>query len=359
MKYALLIDSENTQASMDDVFQELSKYGDTPIRYLIGDFTTNKSKAWVDVCRKHAITCVQTINFSNRKNSLDISLVIEGMKLLYEKSFLDGVVIVATDSDYTPLAREWRNAGKDVIGIGRKNSTESYRASCTTFIYEENICDNIPTVNTSAAVLDKANNESITSIDKIKELMDSILDDNNGKQLVSIIVSAIRKVYSDFDVRNYKYQKAIDFFKSEFNHVELVKEDARTYSLQYKAVDSVNHEALEAKPSVVEAKEEPKKKPAKKQTKKKQPTKTTGAKLDAEMKKTIIDIFKSLKKKEVKVNDLAQALTNKQIKCKALGFKKFTDMISSISDFEIINDNVSLKKKTVKVTVTEIDDEEL
>ena len=77
------------------------------------------------------------------------------------------------------------------------------------------------------------------------------------------------------------------------------------------------------------------------------------------MKKTIIDIFKSLKKKEVKVNDLAQALTNKQIKCKALGFKKFTDMISSISDFEIINDNVSLKKKTVKVTVTEIDDEEL
>ena len=42
MKYALLIDSENAKPQLDEIFQEISKYGDTPIRYLIGDFTDEK-----------------------------------------------------------------------------------------------------------------------------------------------------------------------------------------------------------------------------------------------------------------------------------------------------------------------------
>jgi len=120
MKYALLIDSENAQPRMDEIFQELSKYGDTPIRYLVGNFTTPQVSSWLSVCQKNAITCIQTMNFTKGKNSLDISLVIEGMKILYEKSFIDGIIIIASDSDYTPLARVWRNAGKEVIGIGKK-----------------------------------------------------------------------------------------------------------------------------------------------------------------------------------------------------------------------------------------------
>ena len=94
MKYALLIDSENAKPALDEIFQEISKYGDTPIRLLIGDFTTFQTKPWISLCQKHAISCVQTMNFTNGKNSLDISLVIEGMKILYEKPYIDGIIIV-------------------------------------------------------------------------------------------------------------------------------------------------------------------------------------------------------------------------------------------------------------------------
>ncbi len=89
MKYAMLIDSENAKPQLDEIFQEISKYGETPIRYLIGDFTTFQAKSWVPLCQKYAISCIQTMNFTSGKNSLDISLVIEGMKILYEKEYID------------------------------------------------------------------------------------------------------------------------------------------------------------------------------------------------------------------------------------------------------------------------------
>ena len=209
MKYALLIDSENAEPRMDEVFQELTKLGDTPIRYLIGNFTQiPQSHPWLKIAQKHAITCVQTMNFTKGKNSLDISLVIEGMKVLYEKSFIDGVIIVASDSDYTPLAREWRNAGKEVIGIGRKLTPESYRASCTKFIYSENIFSKKERI--------EEDDTEIVSIEKLYEIIEAVLNENNGMAQLSVIVESIRKAYTDFDVRNYGYEKARDFFQASF-----------------------------------------------------------------------------------------------------------------------------------------------
>ena len=255
MKYALLIDSENAEPRMDEVFWELTKLGDTPIRYLIGNFTQiPQTHPWLKIAQKHAITCVQTMNFTKGKNSLDISLVIEGMKVLYEKTFIDGVIIVASDSDYTPLAREWRNAGKEVIGIGRKLTPESYRASCTKFIYSENIYN-------KKTIEEEDNGTEIVSIEKIYEIIEAVLNENNGMAQLSVIVESIRKAYTDFDVRNYGYQKARDFFQASFkNKLKLTEEKKNSYFLSFR--DKLDEEVR----IVVPLKEE--KKAIKKETKK-------------------------------------------------------------------------------------------
>lgn len=255
MKYALLIDSENAEPRMDEVFQELTKLGDTPIRYLIGNFTQiPQTHPWLKIAQKHAITCVQTMNFTKGKNSLDISLVIEGMKVLYEKTFIDGVIIVASDSDYTPLAREWRNAGKEVIGIGRMLTPESYRASCTKFIYSENIYN-------KKTIEEEDNGTEIVSIEKIYEIIEAVLNENNGMAQLSVIVESIRKAYTDFDVRNYGYQKARDFFQASFqNKLKLTEEKKNSYFLSFR--DKLDEEVR----IVIPLKEE--KKAIKKETKK-------------------------------------------------------------------------------------------
>ena len=246
MKYALLIDSENAKPALDEIFQEISKYGDTPIRLLIGDFTTFQTKPWISLCQKHAISCVQTMNFTNGKNSLDISLVIEGMKILYEKPYIDGIIIVASDSDYTPLCREWRSMGKEVIGIGKSNSPESYRASCTKFIYIENL-------------FTKTNETKSNSLplDKVKKFTHQVLDANNGRCQISLVCESLIKTYPDFDVRSYGYNKSIDFFKNEFKELDITEGIKNTYFLA-------------VKDSKVEPKAEPKKKQPKPELKKKQ-----------------------------------------------------------------------------------------
>ena len=252
MKYALLIDSENAKPALDEIFQEISKYGDTPIRLLIGDFTTFQTKPWISLCQKHAISCVQTMNFTNGKNSLDISLVIEGMKILYEKPYIDGIIIVASDSDYTPLCREWRSMGKEVIGIGKSNSPESYRASCTKFIYIENLFTKTSEKKSSSLPLEK-----------VKKFTLQVLDANNGRCQMSLVCESLIKTYPDFDVRSYGYNKSIDFFKNEFKELDISEGIKNTYFLA-------------VKDSKVEPKAEPKKKQPKPELKKKQekPAKT-------------------------------------------------------------------------------------
>ncbi|MBR6288519.1 MAG: NYN domain-containing protein [Acholeplasmatales bacterium] len=254
MKYALLIDSENAKPALDEIFQEISKYGDTPIRLLIGDFTTFQTKPWISLCQKHAISCVQTMNFTNGKNSLDISLVIEGMKILYEKPYIDGIIIVASDSDYTPLCREWRSMGKEVIGIGKSNSPESYRASCTKFIYIENLFTKTSEKKSSSLPLEK-----------VKKFTLQVLDANNGRCQMSLVCESLIKTYPDFDVRSYGYNKSIDFFKNEFKELDISEGIKNTYFL---AVRDSNVKPTKPQPKV-EAKNEPKKKKAKASTKKK------------------------------------------------------------------------------------------
>lgn len=268
MKYALLIDSENAQPRMNEIFQELSKYGDTPIRYLVGNFTQPQVSSWLEICQKNAITCIQTMNFTKGKNSLDISLVIEGMKILYEKSFIDGIIIIASDSDYTPLARVWRNAGKEVIGIGRKDTPESYRSSCTTFIFTENIFNN------NEAQEDVASD--FTPLSKIFEVAESVLNSLEGVCQLSRVVEAIRKVYPDFDVRNYGYKKPLDLFKNECPTIEVTEEIKNNFVLSL--IDKKEKPKVEA----------PKKKKTKKTTKKASNSKTKKPKNTTQVKEVII-----------------------------------------------------------------------
>ncbi|MGM9968761.1 MAG: NYN domain-containing protein [Anaeroplasma sp.] len=346
-KYAVLIDSENAQYDkMNEIFQELTLYGDTPIRYLVGDFTNSHISHWIEVCKKHAITCIQTINFTKGKNSLDISLVIEGMKILYEKTFIDGIVIVASDSDYTSLAREWRNAGKKVIGIGEEKTPESFRSSCNNFIFLENIIKKI-----DSDVSSETSNETQISLTDIKGIAELCLNNNNGKELLSRVVETIKKAYSSFDYRSYGYRNAKDFFSKSFDNFVIVpySNSKTTFCLAFKDVVDIE-EAKEIKNMTV------KKKNVK--LNKKDETKSKKENFTPEIKNKIVEIFKSLNVKSISINEFANVLNKKNIKCRDCGYKKFKDMILNVEEL-IVEDNFVFLKNNfsgVKISIEEVED---
>ena len=47
------------------------------------------------------------------------------------------------------------------------------------------------------------------------------MDNSNGRVQISVIIDAIKKAYPDFDVRTYGYKKAPDFFKGEFDFLNV------------------------------------------------------------------------------------------------------------------------------------------
>ena len=67
-----------------------------------------------------------------------MALVIDTLDLLH-KEIYDAFVIVASDSDYTPLAIRLHESGVYVMGVGEKKTPSAFRNACDEFLFLENM----------------------------------------------------------------------------------------------------------------------------------------------------------------------------------------------------------------------------
>ena len=74
------------------------------------------------------------------KNSADIRLCVDAMDMSYSKEHIDTFVIVSGDSDFSPLVSKLKENGKQVIGIGMRDSTSNLLSdNCDEFIFYEDL----------------------------------------------------------------------------------------------------------------------------------------------------------------------------------------------------------------------------
>ncbi|MBO6210336.1 MAG: NYN domain-containing protein [Schwartzia sp.] len=140
-KMVLLVDADNTQLSkLEAVIEEVSLHGRIIVKRAYGNWKKDTLKNWEPELKRLAIKAEQQFDYVTGKNATDIALVIDAMHLLY-RGIYDAFVIVASDSDYTPLALDLHESGVYVIGVGELKTPESFRNSCDDFIYLENMGD--------------------------------------------------------------------------------------------------------------------------------------------------------------------------------------------------------------------------
>ncbi|MCB4812126.1 NYN domain-containing protein [Methylovorus menthalis] len=248
-RLAVLIDADNTFKVIDiidELFEEISKFGDASVRRIYGDWTQNQLNRWKEILPKHAIQPIQQYANTKGKNSTDSALIIDAMDLLYTAP-LDGFCIVSSDSDFTRLAIRFRESGKMVYGFGEQKTPESLMAACNQFIYIEilsqnKLADSAPiepeppvhetakaTKGRTAKVARPSAVEPATApgIRKsAKELaMDTklvtlirsaieALSDDDGFAHMGEVKKHIVKNFSAFDSRNYGYGKFSDLIKA-------------------------------------------------------------------------------------------------------------------------------------------------
>ena len=251
-RLAVLIDADNTfkvVGIIDELFEEISKFGDASVRRIYGDWTQNQLNRWKEILPKHAIQPIQQYANTKGKNATDSALIIDAMDLLYTAP-LDGFCIVSSDSDFTRLAIRFRESGKLVYGFGEEKTPESLMAACNQFIYIEILSQNkivdIATADSKetatpsdkfktspeikpakTATSESSNNLVAPGIKKnSKELaMDAklvtlirsaieALSDDDGFAHMGEVKKHIVKNFSAFDSRNYGYGKFSDLIKT-------------------------------------------------------------------------------------------------------------------------------------------------
>ena len=250
LRLAVLIDADNTFKVIDiidELFEEISKFGDASVRRIYGDWTQNQLSRWKEVLPKHAIQPIQQYANTKGKNSTDSALIIDAMDLLYTAP-LDGFCIVSSDSDFTRLAIRFRESGKQVYGFGEQKTPESLRAACNQFIYIEILSQNklsdavmskediasvkadisksttdfkpnnvAPNENSALSPVVKKTSQQLASDTKLVSLFRSAIDslsDDDGYANTSEIKKHILKNYSAFDSRNYGYAKFSDLINA-------------------------------------------------------------------------------------------------------------------------------------------------
>ena len=137
VRLAVLIDADNASASViDELLQEVAKFGTASIKRVYGDWTTQNLVGWKENLHRHAIQPIQQFAYTAKKNATDASLIIDAMDLLYANT-VDGFCLVSSDSDFTRLATRLREAGKVVYGLGEQKTPKAFQAACDRFIFFE------------------------------------------------------------------------------------------------------------------------------------------------------------------------------------------------------------------------------
>ena len=139
---AVLIDGENIDPLFaEKIFSFARSLGTLTVREIYGSGIA--LNAWSDPILKYTIHTNFTLRPNRFKNSSDIALVIGAMELLASArtaqdkpdARCDKVIIVSSDSDFSPLAVHLRSAGIEVIGMGEpKNTNPMWPKACSRYV---------------------------------------------------------------------------------------------------------------------------------------------------------------------------------------------------------------------------------
>ena len=111
-----------------------------------GNVAINKAYCnwqWFSVYRHALLKCaVELIQLfppgASAKNGADIKLSLDAMEDILRFPHISSILVIGGDSDFIPLAQKIKAAGKDLIGVGCRTSTNQHWAnSCSDFKYYE------------------------------------------------------------------------------------------------------------------------------------------------------------------------------------------------------------------------------
>lgn len=129
-KLAVLIDAENVSHTLiRSILLRAACYGSLIVKRAFADWSRPGMRRFKTVLHHHAIEPVHLFSYTPGLNAMD----------LVNTGQFDGVCLVSSDSDLTPLAFCLRREGVRVYGFGARQTPRAFVAACSNFIYTDSI----------------------------------------------------------------------------------------------------------------------------------------------------------------------------------------------------------------------------
>lgn len=231
---ALLIDADNASAAhFDAVMTVLAELGTVNIRRAYGNWSKPPLKAWAALSIAQAIEPQQQFDLTKGKNATDMKMTIDAMDLL-ASGRIDGLGLMSSDSDFTPLVTRIRQNGIPVYGFGTANTPEGFRRACTRFIDVSALESSGGTTGgaqPAPAPAEAAAAPKAVDAEVIKLLVDaynSVKRDEGGYALLSS-VGQLAGNRSSFDARSYGFKRLSDMVRAIPNFQVEVREGGQNW----------------------------------------------------------------------------------------------------------------------------------
>lgn len=234
MKVAVLIDAENISGKyVNVILSEANSLGNVTYKRIYGDWTSAQMGNWKTVVLDNSIQPIQQYRNVSGKNSSDSALIIDAMDLLYQGR-VDAFCIVSSDSDFTRLAARLRESEKFVLGLGEQKTPQSFISACSKFAYLDLLYEAAQPEKTekreksrnkgkkktgSQPAAKELPSESRAGSDLavVRETLVKLAEENSsddGWILSSKLAELLTRKLPDFDVRNFRYKKFVQFVES-------------------------------------------------------------------------------------------------------------------------------------------------
>lgn len=208
-RIVLLIDADNTQINkLEGVIRKISAYGRIVVKRAYGNWKKDTLKNWESELKRLAIKAEQQFDYVLGKNATDMALVIDAVNLLH-RGIYNGFAIIASDSDYTPLAIYLRESGTRVIGVGEKKAPEAFRNSCDEFLFLEDIDSAEGKAEEPMPESDKA-----SIIHTLLKKAAEKYQNQEGFVNVSSAGQLIKRELPEFNVKNYGFKKLTNLIEA-------------------------------------------------------------------------------------------------------------------------------------------------
>jgi len=136
---AMFIDCDNVSSKyIESIFDDLSQYGTVNIRRAYGNWKDKKLHGWENILQDYNIQPIQQFAYTKGKNATDIAMIIDVMDILYTKE-LEAIVLITSDSDFTPIVTRILSDGLTVYGYGESKTPMPFVNACSQFIYVEKL----------------------------------------------------------------------------------------------------------------------------------------------------------------------------------------------------------------------------